>query len=398
MSDFTSMLGNLQKSVTKATHSTNSRISSISTQNKNHDDEKKYAFNNNNNPKKRCRINIESSSSSINTNNTNNQNQKRKSIKNPRPTDVDQLSITLSFLCIGAQKAGTSWLHQILSQHSNLSLPIQKEIHFWDWHRHKGLGWYSNQFPKSGSTKKKNNATGRNQSSNNFNTTDISNTSNTNNSNKPCTHLGEITPCYVVLPDQSISEIKYLFPNLRLIFIARNIVDRAWSALVMELRNAVRGIPQGTFSKPSKNATTTVVDLKQEQKYQEEGNPQKYTNAYFMERLRLQMHTERCNYATHLRQWLQHYPSEQLLILNYQEIQSHPKEFLTQICRFLNIPHDKFLEGIEEKELKTKVNEATGSSKCELRCSLRKEMEEYLEGFRVEFNKLLDELGYDWNL
>jgi hypothetical protein len=39
------------------------------------------------------------------------------------PKDVNQLSIKLSFLGIGAQKAGTSWLHQMLGFHENLSLP-----------------------------------------------------------------------------------------------------------------------------------------------------------------------------------------------------------------------------------------------------------------------------------
>ncbi len=39
------------------------------------------------------------------------------------PRDVNQLSIEISFLGIGAQKSGTTWLHKILSAHQNLSLP-----------------------------------------------------------------------------------------------------------------------------------------------------------------------------------------------------------------------------------------------------------------------------------
>jgi len=33
---------------------------------------------------------------------------------------------SLSFICIGVQKAGTSTLHDILVQHQNLNLPIFK--------------------------------------------------------------------------------------------------------------------------------------------------------------------------------------------------------------------------------------------------------------------------------
>ena len=38
----------------------------------------------------------------------------------------------LHFLGIGAQKAGTSWLHAMLSQHPKLALPKDKELHYWD--------------------------------------------------------------------------------------------------------------------------------------------------------------------------------------------------------------------------------------------------------------------------
>ena len=36
------------------------------------------------------------------------------------------------FICIGAQKAGTSWLYQMLIQHPDLWLPPLKELHFFD--------------------------------------------------------------------------------------------------------------------------------------------------------------------------------------------------------------------------------------------------------------------------
>lgn len=37
-----------------------------------------------------------------------------------------------NFLCIGAQKAGTTWLHHMLKQHPDIWLPPVKEIHFFD--------------------------------------------------------------------------------------------------------------------------------------------------------------------------------------------------------------------------------------------------------------------------
>lgn len=37
-----------------------------------------------------------------------------------------------NFICIGAQKAGTTWLHHMLKQHPDVWLPPVKEIHFFD--------------------------------------------------------------------------------------------------------------------------------------------------------------------------------------------------------------------------------------------------------------------------
>src|SRR5262245_31071936 len=37
------------------------------------------------------------------------------------------------FLCIGAQKSGTTWLHHNLVQHPSIWLPPTKSIHYFDW-------------------------------------------------------------------------------------------------------------------------------------------------------------------------------------------------------------------------------------------------------------------------
>ena len=50
--------------------------------------------------------------------------------------------MTLHFLGIGAQKAGTTWLFEKLREHPSLSFPGGKEVHFWDTHSDRGLNWY----------------------------------------------------------------------------------------------------------------------------------------------------------------------------------------------------------------------------------------------------------------
>lgn len=46
-----------------------------------------------------------------------------------------------NFICIGAQKSGTTWLHNMLAQHPDICMPIKKELFFFDMQENfEGLG------------------------------------------------------------------------------------------------------------------------------------------------------------------------------------------------------------------------------------------------------------------
>ena len=109
-----------------------------------------------------------------------------------------------SFLVIGAQKAGTTWLYEMLRLHPQVGLPHQasgpfKEVHFWDnpRRRARGLQWYFNRFRGDKSA------------------------------------YGDMTPAYAVLPVSTIREIAALNPGMRLIYTLRNPIERSWSAAGM---------------------------------------------------------------------------------------------------------------------------------------------------------------------
>lgn len=148
------------------------------------------------------------------------------------------------FLCIGAQKAGTGWLYEQLRSHPDFWMPPFKEIHYFDrlgkdrsTHNGKGgdridvaervavdqrdkeflaamklaaaksevdFALYAQLFEPKG----------------NF----IS---------------GDITPGYSTLPDQVVREITEHLAQAKVIFIARDPVERAWSQLSMWVRHEV---------------------------------------------------------------------------------------------------------------------------------------------------------------
>ena len=37
-----------------------------------------------------------------------------------------------NFICIGAQRAGTTWLHDCLNEHPEVYVPEKKELHFFN--------------------------------------------------------------------------------------------------------------------------------------------------------------------------------------------------------------------------------------------------------------------------
>ena len=95
------------------------------------------------------------------------------------------------FLCIGAPKCGSTWLHQLLQSHPQVFLPDQiKEVHFFDRHFRRGVNWYHDLFQGS----------------------------------LPGQVCGECTPHYLYLPDPAI--IKDVPSIRKFILILRDPVER----------------------------------------------------------------------------------------------------------------------------------------------------------------------------
>lgn len=110
----------------------------------------------------------------------------------------------LDFIGIGAQKCGTTWLFQQLSQHPHVRFPAGKEVHFWDQQRHHGVDWWLGLFPDA--------PVGVMQ--------------------------GEITPAYGMLDTDTIQAIHERLPSVRLFYSIRNPIARAWSSALMALGRA----------------------------------------------------------------------------------------------------------------------------------------------------------------
>ena len=115
-------------------------------------------------------------------------------------------------------------------------------------------------------------------------------------------------------------------------------------------------------------------------------------------------HTKRSDYASALRNWLEYFPKNQLLILDYNDVERRPRELLKEVFLFLGVDGGDercdVVDPIDEEEIRTRFNAAASDTqlKRSMRVSLQKKVEAYLEPYSHDFNLLLEELGYDWRL
>lgn len=231
----------------------------------------------------------------------------------------------LDFLGIGAQKAGTTWLYEMMRLHPGIHFPAGKELHFWDRpYASPDKAQYFNQFDASNG----------------------------------CS--GEITPAYAMLNAATIAEIREAVPQLRLIFIIRNPIDRAWSSALMALERA-----------------TMTIDEASDQ--------------WFIDHFRSAGSIARGDYQTTIINWRRAFGEQSLLIRHYEELSEDPTNLLQAVAVHINVEAEPFHQ-IPDTVLKQRVF----PSLCEpIRPSLRPVLERlYRHRIQSLENYLNEPLGW----
>ena len=121
---------------------------------------------------------------------------------------------------------------------------------------------------------------------------------------------GEITPSYGKMPLKRIRFIRKLIPEVKLIFILRNPIDRMWAAT----RRAFAKIPG-----------TRLEDA-----------PESEVLASFQYAPRI----ENTDFPKILDNWSSVFPREQILIVFFEQIANEPQTLLQNIFSFLEISTD----------------------------------------------------------
>lgn len=238
-----------------------------------------------------------------------------------------------AFLGIGAHKAGTTWLYRKLIDHPEIYMPPRKEIHFFDrspyypspnrlaisspskrlsprniatldptdrkkllidlarilacplkgdfeqamWYMNWVFGyyndnWYSNLFSHSVSY----------------------------------SVSGEITPAYSMLEPDDINHVRKVNPDMKIIFLIRNPIERAWSAIRFDDGKGRLGINL-------ESSDEIILALKSKSV------------------------VLRGDYERTLENYLKYFDSSQILVCFYDAIKNDPTKLLLDITNFLNV-------------------------------------------------------------
>lgn len=210
------------------------------------------------------------------------------------------------FLIIGTQRGGTTSLYNYLVHHPKVAPAATKEVHYFTLFYDRGEEWYESNFPRSRGWRKR--------------------------------VTGEATPYYLFHPDAP-ERAGRLVPSARLIALLRDPVARAFSHYRHERRLGEESLSfeDAVAREPERLSGDPFAD----------GSHQHFS------------YVARGRYAEQLRNWWQHFPREQLLILRAEDLYAQPDSVYAEVVSFLGLPghrlrsYDVFnagaeLEGIPE--------------------------------------------------
>ena len=222
------------------------------------------------------------------------------------------LRVLPDFIIIGSMKCGTTSLYYDICEHPCASPAAYDEIGFFDSNFHLGLNWYRSMFP----TKRRIEDIRRKEG---------------------VAITGEDTPFYFWNP-VAAKRIQKLLPNIKLITILRNPIDRAYSEY-QDLVSSESNSPSfETFIENEINTRRKDSSLITEENF--EIFNQK--NSYLLKGI----------YVDQLKIWAGLFPKEQIFTLSTENLNSEPITTLESVFQYLNLPDYKIKNIQRQKQKK----------------------------------------------
>ena len=207
------------------------------------------------------------------------------------------------FLIVGEAKAGTTTLYDLLARHPHVAPAAMKEVHFFDLRYARGIDWYRAQFPLSYRVR--------------------------GSYRGPGARLvtGEASPYYMLHP-HAPSRIKSLMPDVRLIVLVRNPVERAYSHYNHEER---AGREPLSFEEAIEREPERLAGERDRMIADEQYSSVTYRrNSYLL----------RGHYAEQLERLYRMFRRDQLLVVCSEELFTNAPKTYADVVSFLGLPRD----------------------------------------------------------
>lgn len=205
------------------------------------------------------------------------------------------------FLVIGAQRAGTTTLYHYLVRHPSIGgAVLDKEIHFFDLAYVEGIDHYRAAFPLRSSLARAERRTG-------------------------VRHLvGEATPYYLfhpLVPERVARDL----PDVKLLAVLRDPVDRAWSQYRHEVDLGYEDLSFGE-----------AIDREERRLAGEEERLVTEAGSVSFEHQH-HSYVARGRYAEQLERWYARFPRERLLLVRAEDLFQEPGPVFERVLRFLGV-------------------------------------------------------------
>lgn len=208
------------------------------------------------------------------------------------------------FLCVGAQKAGTTWLFEQLNWHEDFWMPPLKEVNYFD---HMSRSRHPERSARS-------NLRLRDERDRRFldamenlcaqQHMDLDLYAQLFAPKGPLLS-GDVSPAYCIVPEEIISRIVDRFPELKVVFLARDPVERAWSDLSMAVQYG------GVRSFDTNDTAAVMRNL---------FHPDMITRSF---------------QSAIVGRWERHFADDRFRVYFFDDLQSDPEQTRRKIVRFL---------------------------------------------------------------
>jgi Sulfotransferase family len=259
------------------------------------------------------------------------------------------------FLCVGAHKAGTTWLYQQLDCHPDFWMPPVKELHYFDQlsrvQRASRPRCRDERDPRF--LEKLNSLSAETS-------IDFDNYARLFEF-KGSLLSGDISPNYSTLSNKVVQRVVGYFPSLKVLFLARDPVERVWSHLSMEVHyRQIEPFDATDIAEVNRNLLRRGLLLRS------------YPSAI-------------------VARWKRYVHPEQFRVYFFDDLQSNPTELRRSVLRFLGADPDK-----PSSRLTADYNSWTGMEKLPLTNKVRSHLARF---FTKELKTCAARLGgpaRDW--